>query len=227
MKNDFNKFAKEYNFLLNKQLKTYVDDVSLFAKYKVDICKKTFPRNPKLILEFGCGTGRNLPFLKSQFPEAKIYGFDISADSIKVAKKFNPDVSFIRINSKNFKLPTKIKFDFIFVANVFHHIDPEIRRSTLTEIYNLLDNKGFLYIFEHNPWNPLTQKLVRECPLDVDASLIKMHEMRELLLSANFKITINKYTLFSKPNFKLFSLLENFFGWLPLGAQYFIQAKKN
>jgi hypothetical protein len=38
-------------------------DLSLFAEYKVDIlCRKIAGDNISAILEFGCGTGRNMPF---------------------------------------------------------------------------------------------------------------------------------------------------------------------
>lgn len=42
---------------------------------------------PKSILEVGCGTGRNLLALHKIFPNASLFGVDISAEMLKVAEK--------------------------------------------------------------------------------------------------------------------------------------------
>ena len=42
---------------------------------------------PKRILEIGCGTGVNLIGLAQQFPEATIYGLDISQTMLQVAQR--------------------------------------------------------------------------------------------------------------------------------------------
>src|SRR5262245_63011073 len=37
------------------------------------------------ILEIGCGTGRNLILAARRYPEARLYGFDISSEMLKSA----------------------------------------------------------------------------------------------------------------------------------------------
>lgn len=44
------------------------------------------PPNPR-ILEVGCGTGKNLSNLEYLFPDATIYGIDLSEDMIRQARK--------------------------------------------------------------------------------------------------------------------------------------------
>lgn len=44
------------------------------------------PNNPR-ILEVGCGTGKNLASLEYLFPDAQIYGIDLSGDMIHLARK--------------------------------------------------------------------------------------------------------------------------------------------
>ncbi len=50
---------------------------------------KLIPQLPSVnrILEIGCGTGTNLIYLRDHFPDAEIYGLDISATMIETAKK--------------------------------------------------------------------------------------------------------------------------------------------
>jgi S-adenosylmethionine-diacylgycerolhomoserine-N-methlytransferase len=43
--------------------------------------------SPTRILEVGCGTGKNLQHLGRLFPQAQLWGLDLSADMLAVAKK--------------------------------------------------------------------------------------------------------------------------------------------
>lgn len=222
---DFDDYANEYNNILKEQLRFFSEDDKYFARYKVKLVHKYLATQPKRILEYGCGTGRNLPFFKEEFPGTEILGADISAQSIAIANEENPfakccclDDEFVRSHGD---------FDLIFVAGVFHHIAPNERVGVLGQINSLLSERGSLFVFEHNPYNPVTKKLVRECPFDADASLLSMHAMSELLEGTGFAGLQKKYTLFFPPSFPVFARLESYLGWLPLGGQYFIQAKKH
>jgi len=222
---DFDDYADDYDNILKEQLRFFSEDDKYFAQYKVKIVHKYLATEPKRILEYGCGTGRNLPFFKEIFPSAEIFGADISVQSIAVAKEQNLfarcyclDDEFIRSFGD---------FDLIFVAGVFHHIAPNERVRVLEQINALLSKSGSLFVFEHNPYNPVTQKLVRECPFDADASLLSMPRMSKLLEKTGFTGVQKKYTLFVPPSFAVLAKLERYLGWLPLGGQYFIQAKKH
>ncbi len=43
--------------------------------------------SPRNILEVGCGTGRNLPWLRKRFPQAHITGVDLSEQMLAIAAK--------------------------------------------------------------------------------------------------------------------------------------------
>lgn len=43
--------------------------------------------SPSRILEVGCGTGKNLAHLGRLFPQAHLWGLDLSADMLRVARK--------------------------------------------------------------------------------------------------------------------------------------------
>ncbi len=48
---------------------------------------------PKAVLEVGCGTGRNLGRLGRRFPQARLWGVDLSADMLAVARKKLQDLA--------------------------------------------------------------------------------------------------------------------------------------
>jgi S-adenosylmethionine-diacylgycerolhomoserine-N-methlytransferase len=48
---------------------------------------------PANILEVGCGTGKNLGHLGRLFPQARLWGLDLSADMLAVARKKLQDLS--------------------------------------------------------------------------------------------------------------------------------------
>lgn len=222
---DFDKYADDYDKIIADQTQFFSDNDKYFAEYKINAVVAQLNRSPKKILEYGCGTGRNLQYFRDRFPEAAIFGVDISAQSIAVAREQNPFANCYRLGDQS--IPDFGDFDLIFVAGVFHHIAPPERPGVLGEIKSLLSDDGSIFVFEHNPYNPVTRKLVRECPFDTDASLLTSALMKNLLTQAGFSTVKKKYTLFIPPAFSGLLKIEPYLGWLPLGGQYFIQAKKH
>jgi hypothetical protein len=87
---------------------------------------------------------------------------------------------------------------------------------------------GRFYIFEHNPLNPVTRKIVRECEFDHDAVLLPHAYTEKLLKKAGFSDPTVYFTLFL-PRHLVFRWLlwaERLMTWLPLGAQYFFRSVK-
>ena len=218
---DFDEYAKSYDEILGDQLNFFNRDDEYFARYKVECIKAHIKETPRTILEYGCGTGRNLRFLKDAFKDAEIYGCDISAKSLEIARKQNVDCHLFLPDQR----PPKSAFDLIFVAGVFHHIPPEERAQVMKEIACLLRKDGKLFVFEHNPWNPVTRRLVRDCPFDEDAVLIKPSELTDLLTEAGFRVEKKRYALFFPEVLKCFRKYEKRLGFIPLGGQYFIHAR--
>ncbi len=222
---DFNKYAGDYESILDKDLNVFGEEIGYFAEYKVKIVSETSEAN-RNILEFGCGIGLNLRFFKKYFPRSEINGCDISQKSIDIACQKYKDVKFFIIDDNTIK-ERKGKYDLIFVSCVFHHIAPDLRRHSINQIRDLLKDGGELYIFEHNPYNPVTQKIVRECVWDEDAILLNRRETINLMESRGFKIRIKKYSLFFPASLSFLRPLEKFLGSIPLGGQYFVKGIKN
>lgn len=220
---DFNDYSQNYNDVMKEQHSKF-GDISYYSKYKVDILKSLEKSSSSLnILEFGCGIGNNIPYLISTFKNSNVYAYDISIDSLKIAKSKNPSLELI---SKNEFEKYENFFDIIFVAGVFHHIELSKRDEVSKELYKLLSKKGKLIVFEHNPYNPLTRHMVNTCEFDKDAILLEKKNLIKLFLNNNFTLFKSKYTLFVPPKLKYLSFIERFIGFMPLGGQYYVVMKR-
>jgi SAM-dependent methyltransferase len=220
---NFDKFAENYDQLLLEQTGFFSKSDEYFARYKVELARELVARPVKKILEYGCGTGRNIPFLRSAFTNAKVIGSDISEASLALAKKMQPDGEFFVEPGEGKEY---LQFDFIFVAGVFHHIPVAERAAVVALLKSRLTDGGELIVFEHNPYNPVTRRIVSNCPYDADAVLLRPSQLGSLLASAGFERQRQGYCLFVPPRFSKLLWVEQHVRWLPLGGQYFIHARK-
>jgi SAM-dependent methyltransferase len=220
---DFDDYTGNYNELLRESTDFFSPSEEYFARYKVDILRKQVPEGARRILEYGCGIGRNIPFLREAFPDAQILGSDISAASLEIARQSNPGVDFFleQVNGND-----QGTFDVIFVAGVFHHIPPRERPAAMSMLYRRLSPGGVVVIFEHNPYNPVTRRIVNTCPYDEDAVLLRPVTLRGLLSGASLRMEKSEYCLFIPPSLSALLPLESKLGWLPLGGQYWVKAIK-
>ena len=68
--------------------------------------------------------------------------------------------------------------------------------ALLAEIRRVLKPQGLLFVFEHNPLNPLTRHAVDTCPFDENAVLIRAPKMRRRVLDAAFAEARINYRIF-------------------------------
>ncbi len=220
---DFDDYTENYNELLREKTRFFSSSEAYFAQYKVDIVRAKIHSPVHRVLEYGCGIGRNIPFLKTAFSEAKVMGSDISAASLEVARLDNPDVDFIQEDGQVDSLEP---FDLIFVAGVFHHVPLDQRDQVARKLFERLTSVGHLFVFEHNPYNPVTRHIVNNCVYDADAILISPRQLRHQLMNAGFKNMQVQYCLFIPSSWKNLLWLEPKLKWLPLGGQYVVSATK-
>lgn len=226
MKNsvNFDDFTENYNSLLTEKTSFFATSEEYFASYKVSIVRDETKRSPPRILEFGCGIGRNIRYLRDAFPGAEILGSDISAKSLEMARSENPEVVFWCEGVD--EPPDNQPFDLIFVAGVFHHVPPADRVSVAATLCSRLKPGGSLFVFEHNPFNPITRHIVSNCPYDEDAVLMTPRQLSSVLSRGGLRIERRAFALFFPPRFKALVGLERRFGWLSLGGQYWIKATR-
>ena len=214
---DFDQYAGQYEALIAAQTNFFERDNDYFVRYKVERARQ-LAGEVDAVLDFGCGIGRAMPHFRAAFPTADVAGCDPSADSIAIARRENPDCRFFGME----ELGAATKFDLVLASCVFHHIAPAERQDALRFCYDRLKPGGHLVIFEHNPFNPVTRRLVSTCPFDADAVLLTMGETKKRMREAQFTIAQTGYCLFFPGALAALRPLENFLGWLPLGGQYFV-----
>jgi SAM-dependent methyltransferase len=220
---DFDQYADKYNELLRDGTRFFSEDESYFARYKVGIVRGLVPRSPARILEFGCGIGRNMPYLREAFPDAELMGSDVSARSIETAREQNPGIRFW-VDGED--AGDEGLVDLVFIAGVFHHIPPEERTQAAARVCARVRPGGSVVVFEHNPYNPVTRRIVRDCPYDEGVVLLRPPEMAGLLRGAGFRVRRRRFSLFFPPKLKSLTALEPMLSWLPLGGQYWICADR-
>jgi hypothetical protein len=79
---------------------------------------------------------------------------------------------------------------------------------------------GLVVVYEHNPKNLLTRKVVRDCEFDRDAVLLTMAQTRQLLTTAGCSDVATSSILTLPPLGGFVEKLDGLFGRLPFGSQY-------
>ena len=217
---NFDDFSTNYEDKILKSFGNIDSNVSYYHSGKAKIAKRELAFDPNKILDFGCGIGSMLKFLKENFKYSEFYAFDESLKSLEHIKLNYPDVNCL------YDLNTIEKFDLVILSNVIHHVKSSERNNFFKKIYNLLDDNGKLLIFEHNPYNPITLRVVANCEFDIDAELIKKKNLIKLCNENNFQLQKSGYIHFFPSKLKFFFNLERYLKWFFLGAQYFCIFRK-
>ena len=148
----------------------------------------------------------------------------MSGESVSMARDANPGARFDVLSST---LPiADASVDIALAACVYHHVPPAERAHWTAEVHRALKPGGRFFIFEHNPLNPLTRKVVRDCPFDEDAVLLPRSESIALLSDAGFTGVAVDYIVFFPRPLGFLRPLERALTAVPLGAQYAAVGRK-
>ncbi len=219
---EFDKFAENYHETLSKSLAVTRTSDEYQAEYKVRLLKNRLSQSGSglNILDFGCGVGLSLPYLLEQFSGSKIFATDVSEVSIDIVRAQFPQVTIV-----DSALDAVAKYDIIFMSTVLHHMTGSTRVEILKNLRANLKPDGRLVVIEHNTYNPLTRRIVSNCPMDADAELISMRDIKKLLgATCGFKIRETGYCSFFPEPLKVLVKLDRVLQKIPLGGQYFVVA---
>jgi SAM-dependent methyltransferase len=227
---EFDKFADEYRAIHARNIAIAGEPPEYFSEYKIrDIATEYAARRQKhkiSILDLGSGIGASVPYLRKYLPRSAITCLDVSAKSLAIGQsRFGDDARFVHFDGSKLPLPDA-NIDIAFAACVFHHIPRREHVDLLCELHRVLGQDGMAFVFEHNPWNPLTRRAVDTCPFDENADLISAPAMRTSVLAAGFRRAFIRYRIFFPRFLKPLQHCETWLRWLPLGAQYYILAMK-
>lgn len=120
----------------------YTDNFSFVHRHGTDVLK-LIERESGKVLDLGCGNGALTKVLHDKGYD--VIGADASDDMLGVARKNNPDLTFVKADATDFILPEKV--DVVFSNAVFHWIDRELHPKMLGCVYNAL-NYGGEFVFE-------------------------------------------------------------------------------
>lgn len=113
----------------------------------LDICPLEDARR---ILDFGCGSGRMIRWLKEYAADCEIWGTDIIADYLLWCQQhLSPPFHFVMATMLP-HLPFEDRyFDLIYAGSVFTHLD-DLSSSWLLELRRVTSENGRIYITLHD-----------------------------------------------------------------------------
>jgi ubiquinone/menaquinone biosynthesis C-methylase UbiE len=173
--NIFDVYAEKYHAILSQSIRMTGAHSEYFSEYKVCAIKENVEAQTGSILDFGCGDGTTAFFFRNYFPRHKITGIDVSKESIVIAsKKGIRDSEFKLFNGSEIPFPNNT-FSVLCIANVLHHTGRKDHEAILQECFRVLRPSGSIFIFEHNPLNPFTRRIVKERNYALDIEMVSIH----------------------------------------------------
>ena len=225
-KAEFDRHAESYRALHQRNIAISGEDPEYFADYKMAdfqrlACEAGLASDGRY-LDFGSGIGASIVPFSKHMPSARLVCADVSQESLSLSRQKHGDcVEYAWIRGE--RLPfAAAEFDGAFACCVFHHIPPDQHHRALAELHRALKPGGLLMIYEHNPYNPLTVRSVRNCPFDENAVLLTAAQAQRNARAAGFALDRCDYRVFFPALLARLRPLEQRLRWLPLGAQYFL-----
>lgn len=118
-----------------------------------DIVGPMIPKQTHKILDFGCGTGRSIPFIDDTLKQYNYYGADICSGAIKHNKeKYEKEdhLHFSHINSGLLNIADNT-MDCVIVLTVFLHItDSDTIKLACSELNRVMKKSASIIILDTN-----------------------------------------------------------------------------
>jgi SAM-dependent methyltransferase len=222
---EFDKYADGYDAGMGNPIKRLVgsspaDFLRVKARWLDRDLRKQGPLD---VLDYGCGIGGLLAELALLRPADRLAGCDVSARMLDRARE-KSDREFFHLNPDGIAARAG-RYDVVLVSAVLHHVMPPDRPAVYRNLRQLLRPTGRLYVFEHNPFNPVTTWVVKNTPIDRNAVLISAPTVRRGLRAVGFDQFLTRYLMFFPPRFTWLEPGEALFRRVPLGGQFVVRAR--
>lgn len=218
---NFDLHARAYDHDLRRGLRLAGEEPDWFARQRVAIVSEHLlaaGATVETILEFGCGVGNHIPFLRRSFPHSRIVGVDVSDDSLEVAAD--------RYACSNVRFCTPGEFqdektvDLVYVNGVFHHIPAAQHADRLRYFRRILKPQGTLAIFDNNPFSLPARWVMKRIPFDKDAVMVNPYRFSKLMAACGFYPARRRFFFIFPHLLRFLRPAERLLALLPLGAQY-------
>ncbi len=220
---EFDAYDRRYSETVNRALAFSGMKVDFFARVKVDYFVELIgsfrpPAARAEVIDVGCGVANSHPLLAGRI--GRLAGVDVSLACIAKATALNPQNEYRPYDGLNLPFPDA-SFDAASAVCIFHHIPIAQRVGLARDVRRVLRPEGLFAIFEHNPLNPLTMRVVNNCEFDKDAILLRRRETETLLDAAGFRDVDTRFILTLPAKGSVLRAVDKLFARIPLGAQYF------
>jgi ubiquinone/menaquinone biosynthesis C-methylase UbiE len=225
---DFDDVAGDYEDKINAALsfggREHAFYIDVKREHILRLARERFPDIANIeVLDLGCGLGAYHAGLEGKFRE--LHGIDVSAHSVELAAARHPFVRYATFDGG--RLPySDAQFSLAFTVCVMHHVPPPQWTAFVAEMYRVIKPGGLALVFEHNPYNPATQYIVKTCDIDKDAVLLRPGKLRGLFARAGFDDVQTRTIISVPPAGSFLTGLDSLLGRLPFGAQYYLSAMK-
>jgi len=199
--------------------------IKVKADCLIDLFTRAFgPAAPVSVLDVGCGSGRIHRFMLDRNPRLQITGIDPSAGFIERARTAQPQVRYDLGDGR--KLPYAAgTFDAACAICALHHVPPPQWQQFIGEMRRVVRRGGVVAVIEHNPFNPLTRRVVSSCAFDRGAVLLRCSQLAQTMHRGGLASIEHQFILFTPFENDLLRRFDRWLGWLPLGAQYLIAGR--
>jgi SAM-dependent methyltransferase len=188
------------------------------------VARRLGPASSLTAVDVGCGVGATDAALQGRF--GRLLGVDIFEGVLEAARKANPSVEYLLYDGARLPLPD-CSVDVVFTISVLHHVPPSRWQAFAREMARVLRPGGMAVVFEHNPINPLTRRVVANCVFDEDAVLLTRRTTTKLLRAADLETIEYRYIAFLPFSKGWVAPVEVVLRRLPLGAQYYVAAVRS
>jgi len=182
------------------------------------------------VLDYGCGVGSLMRVLIGLGAKGAFTGCDISTGMLRQVERRWPR----ELGEPPQLAPQEgartpfadASFDLVMISAVLHHVPVADRPAVYAELGRVLKPGGRIYVFEHNPRNPLVRYVTARTPIDRNAILLDAGEVRHGLLDATRYTLETDYLMFMPPGLAFLRGIDRLLTWLPMGGQYVVRARK-
>jgi SAM-dependent methyltransferase len=224
---EFDAYADSYAEQLKDPLRVrFAANFEFFDLRKLNLILDFFRRraqNTRALswIDLGCGAGSLLRLGQRYF--GAVAGCDPSSRMIQNCGD---------LDVRHQEVPDRIPFEtgsfhFATAVCIYHHVKLPLRAALTREMMRIIKPGGICCIIEHNPFNPITQLIVRRCTVDAQAQLLTAGSTMRLSRSAGAQVVETRYFLyFPECIYGAVGGVEDRLASIPLGGQYAVFSRK-